>query len=228
MQRKIELAVGGLALFGLLAYTFVHTAGLLARWVDFEPVAWAAAFGVELSIVWMSIRIGANRKAGKQTKWLVFVLGVTLFISAVANVVEGFAANQAEQLTIASASAIDPIQAIVGVFATAFVCLVVFALSEVIGTDVDKAITQAKRGEQKAEPAANKGEQSPRTVKPTPEPTANSYQEQVYTLLASGEQMSQAEIARRTGASVTTVSKWAKAYQGERLRANGKGLEVVG
>jgi DNA-binding transcriptional regulator YiaG len=217
-QRKLELIVGSLALFGLLAYTFVHTGALLARWVRPEWVGYAAAFGVELSIVWMSIRIGANRKAGKQTGWLVFVLSVTLFISAVANVAEGFEAFVGEPLTMTNLGRIDWIQGVVGVFATAFICLVVFALSEVIGTDVDQAIKRAKRDERKSEPS----ESMSVVVETQAEPAPNSYQSQVFALLQSGEQMTQAQIAAQTGASKATVSKWARAFEGEH-RENGSG-----
>lgn len=222
-RRKLELSIGGFALFGLLVYTFVHTGSLLSRWVRPEWIGHVAAFGIEASIVWMSIRIGANRKAGKQTKWLVFVLSVTMFISAIANVTEGFEAFQGELLALNTVGQIDVIQAIVGAFATAGVCLVVFALSEVIGTDVDQAIKQAKRDERKAEQEGEQGEQGePKqaVMNEHSELIPNSYQSQIYGLLNSGEQLTQVQIAERTGASKATVSKWVKTYEGE--RANGR------
>ncbi len=207
-ERKLELIIGGLALFGLLAYTFVHTGALFARWVHPSWIGYTAAFGIELSVVWMSIRIGANRKAGKQSRWLVFVLAMTLFTSAIANVAEGFEAFTGQTFALSNLGQIDVLQGVVGAFATAFVCLVVFALSEVIGTDVDRAIKQAKRGERKDEPA-------PVASEPQGERGANTYQDKIYALLTLDEQLTQAQIARRTGASKATVSKWVRAFESE-------------
>lgn len=211
-KRKIEVVICVLALFGLLSYTFVHTGALLARWVNPWGWGYAAALGIELSVVLMSLRIGAMRKLGKRAGWLVFVLAVTLIVSAVANVVEGFFAFTGQQLTVNTLDQLDYIQGVVGVFATAFICLVVFALSEVIGIDIDYLAKQTKRDEQASE----------HTLPPV-QTTANepvsppvSYKEAVYGLLDRGVQPSPTMIAEKVGTSKATAHKWIGFWEAER------------
>lgn len=221
-KRKIEVAVCLLALFGLLSYTFVHTGALLARWVSPWGWGYAAALGVELSVVLMSLRIGAMKKIGKRAGWLVFVLAVTLIVSAVANIVEGFFSFTGDQLTLNTLNQLDLIQGIVGVFATAFICLVVFALSEVIGIDIDQLAKDTKKDEPTAE---HRGEQAvqPLIIEELPlSLPQTSYEQAVYSLLDNGEPASPTVIAKKANTSKATASKWITAWQAKhQVNTNG-------
>lgn len=208
-KRTFEMTVCLLALFGLLSYTFVHTGALLARWVNPWGWGYAAALGVELSVVLMSLRIGAMKKVGKRAGWLLFVLIVTLVVSAVANMVEGFYAYTGTQLTTNTISNLDWIQGMVGMLATGFICVVVFALSEVIGTDIDYLAKQAKRSEQADEQAS-----IPANAEPLiPVLSQTSYEQAIYNLLDNGEPPSPTALAKKVNTSKATASKWIVAWQ---------------
>jgi uncharacterized membrane protein YcjF (UPF0283 family) len=69
----------------------------------------------------------------------------------VANIAEGFTAVQGEQLTRESIQELDPVQAFIGLSATGLVSLIVLALAEILGTDVETAVKQAER-EHKRQP----------------------------------------------------------------------------
>ena len=56
IKDVVQVVIGGLSLLTLLSYTLVHTGGLLVSYVQPDIVGYFAAFGIELSIVGLSLR----------------------------------------------------------------------------------------------------------------------------------------------------------------------------
>ena len=154
MKDKIQIIAAAVSLAALLAYTLVHTGGLLARYIAPAFVGYIAAFGIELSIVSLSLRIGDMRKARQSDRFFTAVLVSVVAVSAVANVAEGFATLHGQPLTVATAGQLDPVQATIGILATGVISLIVVALSEITGNDVSAAIRKAEREARKAEQPA--------------------------------------------------------------------------
>ena len=150
-KQNIQLGAGGLALVALLAYTLVHTGGLLARYIEPAFVGYVAAFGIELSVVGLSLRIGDLKRNKQKASFFVFVLVAVVFVSALANIAEGFAHQQGYMVTVATISQLDPIQAVIGLAATGLISLIVLALSEIIGTDISTIAKQAEQERRKIE-----------------------------------------------------------------------------
>jgi predicted HTH transcriptional regulator len=73
-------------------------------------------------------------------------------ISALANISEGYRTMYGEPLTVSNIGQLDIIQAIVGLSATGLISLIVFALSEIIGVDVETTERVAQRAKPKTEP----------------------------------------------------------------------------
>ena len=150
-KNSVQLVVGAISLIALLAYTLVHTGSLLARYIEPSFVGYIAAFGIELSVAGLSLRIGELRRSKQKAGFFVFVLVAVVFVSALANVAEGFATQQEQAMTLANISQLDPIQAIVGLAATGLISLIVLALSEIIGTDISLIAKQAELDRKKLE-----------------------------------------------------------------------------
>ncbi len=140
MKTKVQLITGIVSLIALLAYTLVHTGGLLAVYVTPGFVGYVAAFGIEASIVSLSLRIGELRKSNQSTIFFLFVLIATVIVSAVANVSEGFHTSQGVSLTLETVRQLDIVQAMIGVTATGLISLIVLALSEIVGSDVTQTV----------------------------------------------------------------------------------------
>jgi hypothetical protein len=139
MQRAKTLvqfwsAVGSLV--GLLAYTFVHTGGLLSRYVSPGWVGYLAGLCIELAVIGLALRIGDLRQSGQSAGFFGFVLAGTLVVSALANMAEGFRTLSGQEFTARSLVAMDWSQAVIGTAATGLISLIVFALSEMVGVDV--------------------------------------------------------------------------------------------
>lgn len=149
MKYKIQIFSASISLLALLSYTFVHTGGLLARYIKPEIVGYIAAIGIELSIVSLSLRIGDMRKLKQPNGFFLFVLIAVVAVSAVANVAEGFYVSMGTQLTSETFGQLDTIQATIGLMATAIISLIVFALSEIAGNDVSAIIKKAEREQKK-------------------------------------------------------------------------------
>lgn len=145
MKAKVQIGVTVLSLLALLTYTLVHTGGLLARYVHPAVIGYVAAFGIEAAVVSLSLRIGELRRSKQSTGFFLFVLVAVVVVSAVANIAEGFTAVQGEQLTSRTIQQLDPVQAFIGLSATGLVSLIVLALAEILGTDVETAVKQAER-----------------------------------------------------------------------------------
>jgi hypothetical protein len=150
-KNTVQIATGTISLIALLAYTFVHTGGLLAHYIAPVTVGYIAAFGIELAVVSLSLRIGDMRRANKPSGFFLFVLISVVSISAMANIAEGFRTWRGEPLTTNNIGQLDVVQGVVGASATGLISLVVLAMSEVVGTDIQAAVRRAERERIKAE-----------------------------------------------------------------------------
>ena len=160
-RKTVQLALGLLSLVTLLAYTFWHTGGLLSRYIDPGWIGRVAAFGIELAIVSMSLRIGELGWTAPNARPYKWTLGLTLGVSAFANLAEGHAAKYGAELTANAVPDIDIIQGVIGVSATALLSIVVYLLADIIGSDVHRPERQAERHPASAEQAEQKREQEP-------------------------------------------------------------------
>ena len=142
-RKSVQLTLGLASLVTLLAYTFWHTGGLLARYIAPGALGYVAALGIELAIVSMSLRIGELGWRAPDAAPYKVTLILTLIVSALANVAEGHATKYGAELTRGALPALDPIQAIIGVSATALLSIVVYLLADIIGGDVQRAETRA-------------------------------------------------------------------------------------
>lgn len=140
MKTKIQLIVGIVSLVTLLVYTLAHTGGLLSQYVKPAFIGYIAAFGIESAIVSLSLRIGDLRKSQQSTKFFYFVLLSTVVVSAIANTAEGFLTSEGVKLTLSTVARLDIVQAVIGLTATGLISLIVLALSEIVGTDVNAAV----------------------------------------------------------------------------------------
>jgi hypothetical protein len=144
-NKKLQVTTGVLSLFALLTYTLIHTGGLLSRYINPAFGGYIAAFGIELTVVSLSLRIGELRRYKQNVRFFLFVLVAVVLVSALANIAEGFYTNQGELLTVLNVSSLDPIQAIIGLCATGLISLIVLALSEIIGTDVQSIVQESEK-----------------------------------------------------------------------------------
>jgi hypothetical protein len=249
MKEKVQIGVSILALLALLTYTLVHTGGLLARYVHPPVIGYVAAFGIEAAVVSLSLRIGELRRSKQSTGFFLFVLIAVVIVSAVANIAEGFTAVQGERLTTQTIRQLDPIQAFIGLAATGLVSLIVLALAEIIGTDVETAVQQSARqrkiravhaedktnptSETKTKPVSNTAEtdsiERARTAKA--EKDANSKTKAVNALLVylnDNPEASLSDIGQQINRSKTTVSSYMHELERNgRLQRNGEGWQVL-
>ena len=137
---------GGAALLLLLTYTAWHTGGLFARYVQPPWIGYAAAIGVESSVVTLSAWIGLNRKSSRSVRKPMVVLGLVVLVSMLANTAEGFVSRYSNQLTVTTVGHIDPVQAGIGLVATGMISVIVFALSDILGSNV-KTVSDTVRQE---------------------------------------------------------------------------------
>lgn len=149
MSTKLQIIAGSVSLTALLAYTLVHTGGLLATYVAPWQVGYIAAFGIELAVVSLSLRIGDLKRSGQDFRFFMFVLVSVVVVSALANISQGFAVAHKAEMTLANISQLDAIQAIIGLTATGLISLIVLALSEIIGVDVNAVVKQMEREQRK-------------------------------------------------------------------------------
>lgn len=149
-SARAQAVFGAVSLVALLLYTWTHTGALLARYVEPDKVGYICAFGVELAVVSLSLRIGDLRRSGQTAGLFVGVLVAVLVVSALANIAEGYAAMYDGQLlTLDRIHTLDRLQALFGLSATGLISVIVFALSDIIGSDVRRA---AERPMQPAQP----------------------------------------------------------------------------
>jgi len=149
-SAQAQALFGVISLVALLLYTWTHTGALLARYIEPDKVGYICAFGVELAVVSLSLRIGDLRRSGQTSGLFVGVLVAVLVVSALANIAEGYAAMYDGQLlTLDRIHTLDRLQALFGLSATGLISVIVFALSDIIGSDVRRA---AERPMQPAQP----------------------------------------------------------------------------
>jgi len=144
-QRNVLLVATAVALFALLSYTFVHTGAFLARFIEPFWVGYAAALGIEASVVALSLRIGELKKHKQNPLYYYSVLVAVVIVSALANLAEGFAVRYGETLTIETAVRMDPFEAVLLLSATALLSAVVLFMSEVVGTDAEQVAKLATK-----------------------------------------------------------------------------------
>ncbi len=145
-----------ISLVALLTYNFFHTGAALARYVAPFQVGYVAAFGIETAIVSMSIRIGDLRKAKQDSRLLVGVLIAVLAVSTLANVSEGFSVQYGQHLTADAVYQLDWLQGLIGFCMTGLISLVVFAMSEVVSSDVETVVKEHERERKAAERKASR------------------------------------------------------------------------
>jgi hypothetical protein len=150
-EQNIILLVAIIGLTCLLIYTFVHTGGLLARYVHPVGIGYICALGIESIIAGISFRLATLRKRQTKSLMLTFVLVAALVVSAFANIDEGHRIRYGEPISWSNIGQVDPIQAIIGLSATGLISLLVFAISEIIGADVNTIAKRIEREQRKSE-----------------------------------------------------------------------------
>jgi hypothetical protein len=138
-------------LVALLAYTFVHTGGLLSEYVNPPWIGYVAAFGVEAAIITMSIRIGKLLRQLAQSAykgaegwlsllWQGSTLLFVLAVSAAANVVEGHKVKYGLELTLSTIQNLDGLQLATGLLATGLIPVVVLSMTEIVSGEIKAAL----------------------------------------------------------------------------------------
>lgn len=145
IEQFLMFALAVVGTVALLTYTFVHTGGLLAKYVEPPWVGYVAAFGIELIIALMSFKLARLRTNAKGRNGLIALLAGALLVSALANLSEGYETRFEQSLTLANIGEIDVIQAVIGVSATALLSLLVFAVAEILGDESRGLINLAQR-----------------------------------------------------------------------------------
>lgn len=211
MKQRAQLIAGIASLVALLTYTLVHTGGLLAYYIWPGVIGYVAAFGIEASVVSLSLRIGELRKSKQSTAFFVFVLVSVVIVSAIANVAEGFRVAQGVNLSLTTVKQLDIVQGIIGLTATGLISLIVLALSEIVGTDVTTTIKQVekerkKEAEKPIKPIVNKTGR-PKQVK------ISRRRDKVLSFLQGG--MSKDDMADKLNVSVRTIQRDITATNGQ-------------
>lgn len=210
-KDSIRLIASSVALVTLLAYTFWHTGGLLSHYINPGWIGFIAAFGIELSVVSLSLRIGELRRSGLSVKWFTSVLIAVVTVSTVANVSEGHLTLTGSPLTWQTAQALDLVQAIIGLTSTALISLIVFSQSEIIGDDVNETIKvierEAKRQSKRESTLLYEpGNQDTLALaRETKALNVNRRRERLAELMDQG--MSHGDLARELKVSLSTVKR---------------------
>jgi Trp operon repressor len=211
VKTKAQLYAGILSLVCLLAYTLMHTGATLATYVDPPFVGFVCAFGVELSIVSLSLRIGELRKTKQNATFFYFVLVAVVVISALSNVNEGYLTAYGKSLTLSNLSQLDIVQTIVGLSATALISLVTLSLSEIVGVDVNETVKLSDKANRIATKNDDKSSFVVENV--TPLDKANDAKQDKVTerrqavLSLLGQNMTEDDIAESLGVSVRTIQR---------------------
>jgi uncharacterized protein YerC len=207
MKAKTQLVAGIIALVSLLAYTLVHTGSTLATYVNPAIVGYVAAFGIELSIVSLSLRIGELRKSRQNATFFYFVLVAVVVVSAIANVSEGYKVAYGGHLTLDSLSQLDIIETVIGLSATGLISLIVLALSEIVGTDVTQTIKLVEKmtKEHDKQLSVNDNLSSIDKARQVKDDKIAERRQQVLSLLR--QDATEDDIADKLGVSVRTIQR---------------------
>ena len=234
MSNKLQVLAGVISLVALLAYTLVHTGGLLADYVRPQFVGYIAAFGIELAVVSLSLRIGDLRRTGQDFRFFMFVLVAVVVVSALANIAEGFAVAHNADLTSTTIRQLDVIQAVIGLTATGLISLIVLALSEIIGTDVQTMVRESEKQRRKTERKQSETETEPSYPYPIERARLSKAEQKeeritaLAELIADNPDIGPAQAKREIGISKTTFY----AYRDELaergvISKNGNGMTVI-
>jgi len=129
----IVVLSSGVALFSMLAYNFFHTANLLSSYIDPMEVGFIAAFGVEMSVVGLSITIGTRKWHNLDTRGFYIVLLLVVVVSFLANVSQGHLQKYGEEITWNTITGFDWLQGVIGLAATGLISVITMAMAEIIG-----------------------------------------------------------------------------------------------
>lgn len=215
MKQKAQLSIGIIALLCLLGYTMIHTGQLLAVYVHPPLVGFVAAFGIEMSVVSLSLRIGELRKSRQNTTFFIFVLVSVVVVSAIANIAQGFETSTGDKLTSDNLSRLDAIQAVIGLSATGLISLIVLALSEIVGTDVSQTIKVVVKEQKEAEKAIETQQRHDTADKARQViyDKINDRRQTVLSLLS--EDLTESDIADKLDVSVRTIQRDILALNGK-------------
>ena len=139
-----------------------------------------------------------------------------------ANVAAGFEVYYGERITVTNVVQLDAIQAVIGMGATGLISLVVLALSEVVGSDVQVAAKIVAREAAKVQAKA----ESERAVEFTPNARATRKANKVseaLSLIAEEPAITLTDLGQRLGTSRQTAKNYVTALveRGDLVCANG-------
>ncbi len=243
MKARLQIILGSLSLIALLIYTLQHTGSLLAHYVEPVAIGYIAAFGIEAAVVSLSLRIGDLRRSNKNTTFFLAVLVAVVIVSALANIAEGFRTIQGEPLTLTNIQKLDVAQAIIGLSATGLISLIVLALSEIIGTDVNLAVQIAERERKaseraltrqtlsqptNAQPELSTDEQTPSVKANSGSPDKQQTIDALLNILTQQPNIPVTELAKAVGRSRTTVYSYLdELEQAGRLQRDNDGIHII-
>jgi hypothetical protein len=147
-QKDVEFTIGILALVCLLFYNWRHTNLLFMTYADWKWLGWLCAFGIELSIIGLSFKVGRQIADGTRffsspsQVFFLFVMVMALLVSAIANMVEGYKIAHGEVLTWSILYKIDAVEWVAWVASNGLISLVAFALAEVIGSQSESVMVR--------------------------------------------------------------------------------------
>jgi hypothetical protein len=232
-RRAIEFFSSVLALFCLLAYTFVHTGGLLGTYIRPVFVGYIAAAGIEIAVVSLSLRIGDLRQSKLNTAFFLGVLVAVVSVSALANMAMGHQTLYGTPFTSNTFSQIDIVQGIIWWTASAMISLIVMSLSEIIGSDVHtnriNSSTLMPKSIAIDTHVTTPKESIPEVVSTEQPKTIVSKRDSIYEIIAKAgdEGTSIKRLCEESGISRVTTSKWVKQLAEEGIISNNGTIKVI-
>jgi hypothetical protein len=191
------------------------------------------------------LRIGELRKTKQSPTFFLFVMVAVVIVSAVANIAEGFTTVQGEQITVYTIRRLDPLQAIIGLAATGLISLIVLALAEIAGADVETAVKQVERERKSSskEMPTNARPEKPEKASTTDQPPsieqaraakaaqdATSKEQALQALMdymSAHPTASLSDVGRAIGRSKTTVANYIRELeQGGQIERNGRDWQI--
>lgn len=215
IEQIIILVITALGLIGLLSYTFWHTGGWFSRYIRPYQLGYGAALGAELIIVMMSYKLAKLKEIDKSNGFLYFALIAALVISAWANYYEGFATyHQVEPNTETWWANLDLILFVSSLLATALISILVFAVTDILSSDVTIVSGKVEKVLQAHEQPEQKHEQPERFYSVSPNTNAKEYEvhQAIIRLSKQGQKVTNNAVATEAGCAVSTANKWMATY----------------